>query len=89
MNPNRILAKKLRSYRIVQGLSQEAFAERCGLHRTYIGAIERGERNVTLDTLDEIAGALGVSSAELISTDEKPIGQTVKGAIRKNRRRNT
>lgn len=87
MNPNRILAKKLRSYRTVQGLSQEAFAERCGLHRTYIGAIERGERNVTLDTLNEIAIALGVSSAELI-TDEQPLGKTLERTDRPNRRRN-
>ncbi len=88
INPNRILAKKLRSYRITQGLSQETFAERCGLHRTYIGAIERGERNITLDTLNEIAIALGVSSAELISTSEKAFGQTLKTDVRANRRRN-
>ena len=87
MNPNRTLARKLRSYRTVQGLSQEAFAERCGLHRTYIGAIERGERNVTLDTLNEIALALGVSSAELI-TDEKLLEQTLQRVVRTNRRRN-
>lgn len=42
-------------------------AEHCGLHRTYIGAIERGERNVTLDTLEQLADALGVSAAELIT----------------------
>lgn len=88
MNPNRILAKKLGTYRTAQGLSQEAFAERYGLHRTYIGAIERGERNVTLNTLNEIAIALGVSSAELISTDEKPLGQTPERTDRPNRRRN-
>jgi transcriptional regulator with XRE-family HTH domain len=42
-------------------------AEKCGLHRTYIGAIERGERNVTLNTLQELALALNVTAAELIS----------------------
>lgn len=42
-------------------------AEKCGLHRTYVGAIERGERNVTLETLNSLAIALGVSPAELIS----------------------
>lgn len=42
-------------------------AEKCGLHRTYVGAIERGERNVTLDTLKQLADALGVSAAELIT----------------------
>jgi len=42
-------------------------AEKCGLHRTYIGAIERGERNVTLETLNDIATALGILPADLIS----------------------
>jgi len=42
-------------------------AEKCGLHRTYVGAIERGERNITLATLKQLADALGVTSAELIT----------------------
>ncbi|MDA3832754.1 MAG: helix-turn-helix transcriptional regulator [Spirochaetales bacterium] len=42
-------------------------AEKCNLHRTYIGAVERGERNVTLSTLELIAGALGVSVPELMT----------------------
>ncbi|MDR3764149.1 MAG: helix-turn-helix transcriptional regulator [Acidobacteriota bacterium] len=66
-NPNLLLAGKLRSLRKRRGWSQEAMAEHCGLHRTYIGAIERGERNVTLDTLEQLADALGVSAAELIT----------------------
>ena len=44
-----------------KGLSQEAFADLCGLHRTYIGAIERGERNISLENIKKIARALGVS----------------------------
>lgn len=66
-NSNQILAHNLRALRAERGWSQEEFADRCGLHRTYVGAIERGERNVTLNTLDNIAGALGISSAELIA----------------------
>lgn len=66
-DPNAILARNLRMARLARGWSQEKFAEHCGLHRTYVGAIERGERNVTLVTLGCLAAALGVSEAELIS----------------------
>jgi len=59
--------KRLRIYRDVSGMSQEALAENCGLHRTYIGSAERGERNVSLLNLTKIAKALGVSAANLIS----------------------
>lgn len=48
------------------GLSQEAFAARCRLHRTYVGAIERCEENITLATLDKLAKALGVRQYELL-----------------------
>ncbi len=62
-NPS--LARKIgsvvRSLRLEAGLSQEALAERCDLHRTYIGFIERGEKNVTVITVHRITEALGVS----------------------------
>jgi len=61
------LARNLRRLRSQRGLSQEMAAERCGLHRTYIGAIERGERNVTLTTLQEIAAGLRVDPQSLLS----------------------
>jgi transcriptional regulator with XRE-family HTH domain len=70
-DPNAILARNLRMFRQEYGWSQEATAEKCGLHRTYVGAIERGERNVTLNTLQELAFALGVSAAELISEQSR------------------
>ena len=47
------------------GYSQESFADACGLHRTYVGAIERGERNVSIDNIARIADALGVHIADL------------------------
>ena len=65
----RILASNIRAFRKIRGLSQEALAEMCSLHRTYIGAVERGERNVTLSTLELIAGALGVSVPEVLTEE--------------------
>ncbi|MEY3867353.1 MAG: hypothetical protein RLZZ338_1244 [Cyanobacteriota bacterium] len=62
-----ILADNVRAYRKGQNLSQEALAHICDLHRTYIGSVERGERNVTLSTLEVIAQALGVSVPELLT----------------------
>jgi transcriptional regulator with XRE-family HTH domain len=63
---NRVLAANLRRLRIKLDLSQEEFAARCSLHRTYVGAIERGERNVTLKTLEHIAETLGVAAVDLL-----------------------
>ena len=63
----RIVAENLRRLRLAKGWSQEVCAEKCGLHRTYIGAVERGERNITLATLDAIAAALKASPIELLT----------------------
>lgn len=60
------LGKRIRELRSALGLSQEEFAHRAGLHRTYIGAVERGERNVSLDNILAIARALRVSTSELL-----------------------
>lgn len=65
-NLNRVFAKNLRRLRTKARQSQEEFAARCGLHRTYIGAIERGERNVTLKTVGLVAESLGVSTLDLL-----------------------
>lgn len=63
----RMLAANVRGFRHTKRLSQEELAERCGLHRTYIGSVERGERNVTLSTLETLALALDVNIIELLS----------------------
>lgn len=62
----RVVGRNLRAYRRERGLSQEAFADVVGIHRTYMGGIERGERNLTLKKLEAIAGQLGLDPLDLL-----------------------
>lgn len=55
------VGQEIRRLRNEKGLSQEDFAEECGLHRTYIGAVERGEKTVTVETAKRILDALGLT----------------------------
>ncbi|MHB8243123.1 MAG: helix-turn-helix domain-containing protein [Solirubrobacteraceae bacterium] len=71
----RQVGRNLRAYREAQGLSQEAFADVLGVHRTYMGGVERGERNLTLKSLERIADRLELDPLELLtssSADRKP-----------------
>ena len=61
-----LLGRRIRSRRELLGVSQEEMAARCGLHRTYYGSVERGERNVALHNIVRISDALGVDPAELV-----------------------
>jgi transcriptional regulator with XRE-family HTH domain len=61
------IGKTFRRLRNEAGLSQEELADRCGLHRTYIGAVERGEKNITIKTARKIGAALNLSLQELFS----------------------
>ncbi len=61
----------VRSTRRANGVSQERLAELASLHRTYVGGIERGERNVALINIRRLADALGVSMAELLAATER------------------
>lgn len=63
----KIVAKNVRSRRVSAGLSQEELARRAGLHRTYVGAVERGERNLTIGTLERVAVALEATVVELLT----------------------
>lgn len=63
------LADNLRTLRKGQALSQEALADRAGLHRTFVGAVERGERNISLDNIGKLAAALAVPPSRLLSED--------------------
>lgn len=66
------LATNLRAFRVAHDYSQEELADLCGLHRTYIGSVERQERNVSLTTLETLAKALEISVPELLTDRKKP-----------------
>jgi len=65
------LGETIRRFRQDAGLSQEGFAAACGLHRTYMGAIERGERNISLDNIERVAKALGKPVSALFIAAER------------------
>lgn len=58
----------IRKYRMVRNMSQEALAERAGLHRTYVADIERGVRNVSLRNIEKLIRALGISFSEFFTS---------------------
>ena len=62
---NILFGERLSKLRRLKGVSQEEFADRCGIHRTYIGALERGEKSPTLNTIEKIANALEITMKEL------------------------
>lgn len=71
MNLVETFGKNLKKYRTKSGLSQEKFADKCGLHRTYIGSIECSQRNVSLENVQKIADALGVEPYVLLMRDKE------------------
>jgi transcriptional regulator with XRE-family HTH domain len=66
----RTVGRNLRAYREARGLSQEAFADVVGVHRTYMGGLERGERNLTLRSLERIAARMDVDPMTLLAREE-------------------
>jgi transcriptional regulator with XRE-family HTH domain len=65
-DPRARFGDQLRALRAAKGLSQEELADRSGLNRTYVGSVERGERNVSLLNIYKLAGALGVAPSTLL-----------------------
>ncbi len=63
----KIVAQNVRALRLARGISQEKLAERSGLHRTYVGSIERGERNISIENIDRLAAALDVAAVDLLT----------------------
>lgn len=66
----KVFADNVRYYRTQSGLSQEAFAEKCGLHRTYISAVECYRRSISLENIQRIADALGIETYKLFVEED-------------------
>jgi transcriptional regulator with XRE-family HTH domain len=74
------LGQRIRELRSKQGYSQEAFADHCGVHRTFMGTVERGESNLSFTNLSRIAAALNMSLSGVLSGLERKADKLVCGA---------
>ena len=74
-DPRRAFGQAVRKLRENKGLSQEKLAELSGVHRTYVGDVERGTRNIALVNMTRIAKALGTTLSRLIAEMEKMAGE--------------
>jgi len=68
------LGARVRELRVKGGFSQEGFADHCGVHRTFMGTIERGESNLSFQNLAKLARGLGITLSQLFSGLEKRAG---------------
>lgn len=65
-NARIIFARNIKVFRAKLDLSQEELADLAGLHRTYVGSVERGERNISIDNMERLASALNIDIKELL-----------------------
>jgi transcriptional regulator with XRE-family HTH domain len=65
-----LFGRQLRQLRLASRMSQEQLADRAGLDRSYVGGVERGERNISLENICRLAGALGISASRLLEFSE-------------------
>jgi transcriptional regulator with XRE-family HTH domain len=70
MDLRAVVGRNIKRLRAAKGLQQDALADECGIHVTYLSGIENARRNMTLDVLERVAAGLGVSEAELVSRSE-------------------
>ena len=77
----KVFGDNLRKYRTAMGISQEAFADKCGMHRTYISAIECYRRSISLENIQRIADALGIETYKLFLEEDKNAKKENKNVI--------
>ncbi|HZD11233.1 MAG TPA: helix-turn-helix transcriptional regulator [Candidatus Binatia bacterium] len=77
-DPKRIFGENLRRFRKARGLSQEKLGEYAHLHRTYVGAVERGERNISLENITRLACALKITAGQLLQGTSQEDGNCSK-----------
>ena len=75
-NMTKELGKRIRTERIDKKMTQEELAERAGLHPTYIGQVERGEKSLTITSLEKIVERLGISFSDLFENIQPPTKPT-------------
>lgn len=66
-----LFARRLKQLRLLKGFSQETLADLAGLHRTYVGSVERSERNISIDNMERLAKALEVDIIDLLREPEE------------------
>jgi len=81
----KVLGLRIRDLRRAQSLSQEAFADKCGVHRTFMGTLERGESNLSFSNLLKVASTLGISMAELLEGVDQDAVSDGRGSAVKRR----
>jgi transcriptional regulator with XRE-family HTH domain len=81
LSARQIFSKNVRKARLAKSLSQEDLAELSGLHRNYIGGVERGERNIAVDNMEKIAKALSTTIPSLLRNPSSP-AKFLKGGTR-------
>jgi transcriptional regulator with XRE-family HTH domain len=84
----KIFSENIKKRRLTIGISQEALAEKAGLHRTYIGSVERGERNVSIVNIRKIADALEIEPYELLLEDTQKAPRNKRSSKYADKKRN-
>jgi len=87
MDMRRLVGRNFARLRLAKGFTQERFAEVSGVTQQYVSGLERGKRNPTIVTLYHLATALGVSPADLVTSDEEELRESARSPKRKSRKK--